>query len=164
MRCGKSRTAAGRSIPPTPIPGDEHPASCLYHGAAGIAWALGELDSGRIDRQLVEALETRILAEPDAPDWAAAGVWLAMHPRLDRSMGFTKLGDDSECSVVAVSTGTLVPNLRVRSWAEHLRVPTVGAEADEIRDLNLSLGLWRPTWGMGVNFDHPDSQLVLVGP
>jgi hypothetical protein len=59
-------------------PGDEHPASCLYHGAAGIAWALGELDPGLIDRQLVEALEERILAEPDAPDWAAAGVWLGV--------------------------------------------------------------------------------------
>lgn len=59
-------------------PGDEHPASCLYHGAAGIAWALGELDSGLIDRQFIEALEERILAEPDAPDWAAGGVWLGV--------------------------------------------------------------------------------------
>ena len=83
---------------------------------------------------------------------------------MDRSMEFTKLGDDSECSVVAVSTGHLVPDLRVGLWAEHLRVPGAGAEADEIRDLNLSLGIWRPTWGMGVTFDHPDSQLVLVGP
>jgi phosphatidylserine/phosphatidylglycerophosphate/cardiolipin synthase-like enzyme len=85
---------------------------------------------------------------------------------MDRSMQFTKLGDDSECSVVAVSTSDLVPDLRVRLWAEHLRVPDVGAEADEIRDLDLSLGIWRPAWstGTGVTFDHPNSQLVLVGP
>jgi hypothetical protein len=55
-------------------PGDEHPASCIYHGAAGIAWALGELDPGSVDRELVEALEGRILAEPDGPDWASGGV------------------------------------------------------------------------------------------
>ena len=59
-------------------PDDEHPASCLYHGAAGIAWALGELDPGLIDRQVVEGLADRILAEPDAPDWAAGGVWLGV--------------------------------------------------------------------------------------
>ena len=55
--------------------GDEHPASCLYHGAAGIAWALGELDPGRVDRELVVGLEARIRAEPDAPDWRPSGVW-----------------------------------------------------------------------------------------
>jgi len=55
--------------------GDEHPASCLYHGAAGIASALGELDSGRVDREFVVGLEGLILAEPDAPDWRPSGVW-----------------------------------------------------------------------------------------
>src|SRR5262245_10005325 len=55
--------------------GDEHPASCLYHGAAGIAWALGELAPGLIERQFVEALADRVLAEPDSPEWAAGGVW-----------------------------------------------------------------------------------------
>ena len=43
----------------------------LYHGAAGISWALGELDPGLIDREVVDALETRIVAQPDAPDFAA---------------------------------------------------------------------------------------------
>ena len=51
---------------------------CLYHGAAGISWALGELDPGLIDREVVDALETRIVAEPDAPDFAAQGVWLGV--------------------------------------------------------------------------------------
>ena len=56
-------------------PEDEHPASCLHFGAAGIAWALGELDHGRVDRDLVIGLEARILAEPDVPDWLSGGVW-----------------------------------------------------------------------------------------
>src|SRR5687767_2344875 len=42
-------------------------ASALYHGAAGISWALGELDPGLIDREVVDALEARIVAEADAP-------------------------------------------------------------------------------------------------
>jgi hypothetical protein len=53
----------------------EGPASALYHGAAGILWALGELDPGLADRELVEALGARILAEPDTPGYAAHGVW-----------------------------------------------------------------------------------------
>ena len=56
----------------------EDPASALYHGAAGIAWALGELDPGLVDPGLVEALEARVLANPDAPDYAAHGVWLGV--------------------------------------------------------------------------------------
>jgi Lanthionine synthetase C-like protein len=56
----------------------EGPASALYHGAAGILWALGELDPGLVDRKLVEALEARILAEPDTPGYAARGVWLGV--------------------------------------------------------------------------------------
>ena len=79
---------------------------------------------------------------------------------MDRSMEFTFLGDDSECSVVAVSTGDLVRDLRVSLWSEHLRVS--GQEA-ELRNLE-SLGIWRPEWGTGVTFDHPDSQLLFVGP
>jgi hypothetical protein len=56
----------------------EGPSSALYHGAAGISWALGELDPGLVDQELVEALEARILAEPDTPDYAAHGVWLGV--------------------------------------------------------------------------------------
>src|SRR5262245_28690817 len=59
-------------------PDDEHPASCLYHGAAGIAWALGELGPGLVDRELLEALAIRILDEPDDPEWATRGVWLGV--------------------------------------------------------------------------------------
>jgi hypothetical protein len=62
---------------------DEGSASALYHGAAGIAWALGELADegfapGIVEREVVEALEARILAEPDAPGYAAHGFWLGV--------------------------------------------------------------------------------------
>ena len=55
---------------------DEGPASALYHGAAGIAWALGELGApDAVDRELVEALEARLVAEPDDPELAPGSVW-----------------------------------------------------------------------------------------
>ena len=56
----------------------EGPTSALYHGAAGISWALGELDPGLVDRELVEALEARILAEPDTFGYGAHGVWFGV--------------------------------------------------------------------------------------
>lgn len=64
--------------PADAAPDDEHSATCLYHGAAGIAWALGEIDPGLVDHELAEGLADRILAEPDAPDWVASGVWLGV--------------------------------------------------------------------------------------
>lgn len=59
---------------------DEGPLSVVYHGAAGIAWALGELADARycepsIDRGLVEALESKLAADPDPYEYAANGVW-----------------------------------------------------------------------------------------
>lgn len=59
---------------------DEGPPSVVYHGAAGIAWALGELaDAGYcepvVERGLVEALEAKLAADPDPYEYAANGVW-----------------------------------------------------------------------------------------
>jgi hypothetical protein len=60
---------------------DERPGRGLYHGAAGVAWALDELAAegyiapGSIDRDFVEALEARVLADPDDPELGAGGVW-----------------------------------------------------------------------------------------
>jgi hypothetical protein len=59
---------------------DEGPPSVVYHGAAGIVWGLGELaDRGYCepigDRGLVEALESKIAADPDPYEYAANGVW-----------------------------------------------------------------------------------------
>jgi hypothetical protein len=60
---------------------DERPGSGLYYGAAGIAWALGELADdgyvapGLVGRELVEPLEARLLADPDDPELGVGGVW-----------------------------------------------------------------------------------------
>jgi hypothetical protein len=57
------------------------PASGLYCGAAGVAWALDELAAegfvapGVVDRELVEALDSRRLDHPDDPDLGLDGVW-----------------------------------------------------------------------------------------
>jgi hypothetical protein len=59
----------------------ECPSSSLYWGAAGVAWALGQLAAegyvapGVVDRELVEALEARLLDDPDDPDFGEEGVW-----------------------------------------------------------------------------------------
>ena len=77
---GELDPAAGRwPLDPADVEREgEGPASALYHGAAGISWALGELDPGLVDRKLVEALEARILAEPDTLGYAAHGVWVGV--------------------------------------------------------------------------------------
>jgi Lanthionine synthetase C-like protein len=62
---------------------DEGPATTLYWGAAGIAWALGELADegyvapGIVDRKLVENLASR-LDDPDDPDFGEEGVWFGL--------------------------------------------------------------------------------------
>jgi hypothetical protein len=59
---------------------DEGPGSGLYYGAAGIAWALGELGAPDVvDREHLEALAARLVAEPDDPDdpeLATGSVWV----------------------------------------------------------------------------------------
>jgi phosphatidylserine/phosphatidylglycerophosphate/cardiolipin synthase-like enzyme len=82
---------------------------------------------------------------------------------MDRSMQFTGKGDDSELTACAVSTGSLVRDLRVQLWAEHLQVSDPAA-LTEIQDLSKSLGFWRPAWGTGITFPHPSSPLAFVGP
>jgi hypothetical protein len=60
---------------------DEGPPSAVYHGAAGIAWALGELaDAGYcssdiVARDFVDALEPKLIADSDPADYWANGVW-----------------------------------------------------------------------------------------
>lgn len=57
------------------------PESSLYCGAAGVAWALGELadeghvDPAAVDRELVETLAHRLVVEPDDPDLGIDGLW-----------------------------------------------------------------------------------------
>jgi phosphatidylserine/phosphatidylglycerophosphate/cardiolipin synthase-like enzyme len=76
-----------------------------------------------------------------------------------------KPGFDSELTVAAVSTSTLVSDLRVKLWAEHLRVSDSGS-LSELRDLDKGLAVWRASWGTGVSFRHTeaDNSLRFVGP
>ncbi len=59
-------------------------ASSLYWGAAGVSWALEELADdgyippGIVNRELVEALEARLVADPDDPDFGNDGVWFGV--------------------------------------------------------------------------------------
>jgi phosphatidylserine/phosphatidylglycerophosphate/cardiolipin synthase-like enzyme len=79
----------------------------------------------------------------------------------DRSMD----GADTELTAAIVDPGSLVKDLRVRLWADHMRVDPGNATVKaELEDLNKSLGIFRPLWGTGVTFPHPDSQLRLIGP
>jgi Lanthionine synthetase C-like protein len=71
-------------LDPTEVGSYEADRSSLYRGAAGVAWALGELAAegyvapGVVDRELVEALEADFLEEAADPDvsvwWGVAGV------------------------------------------------------------------------------------------
>jgi hypothetical protein len=83
-RAGRELDAADGRWPLDPADGDSAgsgPASRLYDGAAGVAWALdvlaaeGYVAPGLIDRGLVEALEAQLLADPDDPDLGVEGVW-----------------------------------------------------------------------------------------
>lgn len=80
---------------------------------------------------------------------------------FDRSME----GTDSELSVAAVDTGTLVRDLRVRLWSDHLRIaPEDSRVRAELGDLRKGLALWRPgEWGAPPRIPaprHPALRLV----
>ena len=86
-RAGRELDAADGRWPLDPADAEsenEGPGSGLYYGAAGVAWALGELaDAGYdvpevVDRELVEALEAKLLAEPDDPELGVDGVWVGV--------------------------------------------------------------------------------------
>ena len=76
----------------------------------------------------------------------------------DRSM----TGKESELAAAIVHTGgqnSLVADLRVRLWRGHLNVLSSAAVDSELRDLSMSLGIFRSAWGIGVTFAHPNSAL-----
>jgi phosphatidylserine/phosphatidylglycerophosphate/cardiolipin synthase-like enzyme len=76
----------------------------------------------------------------------------------DRSLA----GDESEVNAAIVHPGgpaSLVADLRVRLWREHLRVPQTDSADASLRDLDVSLGYFRRTWGTGTVSDIPDSAL-----
>jgi phosphatidylserine/phosphatidylglycerophosphate/cardiolipin synthase-like enzyme len=86
-------------------------------------------------------------------------------------------GTDTELGTVIVSTGDHVRDLRVALWAEHLRTPLNDRLRPALEDLDLALGIWRPTWmppdalagtwrtaGYPAGFEPAERMLVPVGP
>ena len=56
------------------------------------------------------------------------------------------VGTDSEMSAAVATTTSLVRDLRVAVWGEHLRAPMKPALRESLEDLDLALGIWRPNW------------------
>ena len=61
---------------------------------------------------------------------------------FSRSMG----GTDSEISTAVATSTSLVRDLRVKLWAEHLRTSVGPALRASLEDLDLALGIWRAEW------------------
>jgi phosphatidylserine/phosphatidylglycerophosphate/cardiolipin synthase-like enzyme len=86
-------------------------------------------------------------------------------------------GTDSEVSTAVTTSTTLVRDLRVRLWAEHLRAPLTAELAAALADLDLALGIWRTEWlpadrpaatwrtsGLPAGYRPAESVLRPVGP
>lgn len=56
------------------------------------------------------------------------------------------LGTDSEMSAAVTTSTTLVRDLRVAVWGEHLRAPMTEGLTAALEDLDLALGIWRTSW------------------
>ncbi|MFB9833663.1 phospholipase D-like domain-containing protein [Actinoallomurus acaciae] len=80
----------------------------------------------------------------------------------DRSM----IGDETEVTAAMVHPGgpnSLVADLRVQLWREHLRMPETAFTDARLRDLEVGLGYFRASWGAGDASEIPDSALVETG-
>jgi phosphatidylserine/phosphatidylglycerophosphate/cardiolipin synthase-like enzyme len=87
------------------------------------------------------------------------------------------MGTDSELSAAVATTTTLVRDLRVAVWGEHLRAPLKVELTSALEDLDLALGIWRTSWlpdgadrstwqtaGRPAGFLPDERALTLVGP
>ena len=87
------------------------------------------------------------------------------------------VGTDSELSAAVATSTTLVRDLRVAVWGEHLRAPLKLELTSALEDLDLALGIWRSAWlphgvdpstwrtpGRPPGFLADDQALALVGP
>jgi phosphatidylserine/phosphatidylglycerophosphate/cardiolipin synthase-like enzyme len=87
------------------------------------------------------------------------------------------VGTDSEMSAAVTTTTSLVRDLRVDVWGEHLRAPMKATLRSALEDLDLALGIWRPDWlpdgvapstwlvaGSPEGFEPNERVLALVGP
>jgi phosphatidylserine/phosphatidylglycerophosphate/cardiolipin synthase-like enzyme len=72
-------------------------------------------------------------------------------------------GTDSELSAAVATTTTLVRDLRVAVWAEHLRVALTPDVRGPLEDLDSALGIWRPEWSSRTPPARGPA-LKLVGP
>jgi phosphatidylserine/phosphatidylglycerophosphate/cardiolipin synthase-like enzyme len=79
-------------------------------------------------------------------------------------------GVDSELTVAVVDTGSLMADLRLQLWKDHLRIgpgtPNLENIENEIRNLDISLSIWRKRWGTeGQEISFPlGPALKIVGP
>ncbi|HEY2298470.1 MAG TPA: phospholipase D-like domain-containing protein [Jatrophihabitans sp.] len=86
-------------------------------------------------------------------------------------------GTDSEMSAAVTTSTSLVRDLRVEVWGEHLRAPITPSVRAALEDLDLALGIWRPSWlpagaprttwqarGSPPGFAPDERAITLVGP
>jgi phosphatidylserine/phosphatidylglycerophosphate/cardiolipin synthase-like enzyme len=74
-------------------------------------------------------------------------------------------GDESEVHAAIVDPDTrLIANLRVRLWREHFRPQGTPAADERLRDLDISLGYFRGSWGSGTATEVPGTKLVEILP
>ena len=117
---------------------------------------------GRINRTLNKDLRTKIVERLDPSARANVAVYriehATVHAKLvliddafacigsanmfSRSMG----GTDNELSAAVQTSTSLVRDLRVRVWAEHLRTPLTDDVRAALDDLDLALGIWDERW------------------
>lgn len=136
---------------PSPVPANLNRSSAIQEGI---------LDQLTVDQAknfaLFFVLDTKIHAKVVVVDDEFVSIGSANF--WDRSM----TGAESELSAAIVHAGaqnSLVADLRVQLWRDHLRVAASAAVDSELRDLGKSLGIFRQTWGTGVTFPHPNYAL-----
>ncbi len=115
-----------------------------------------------INRSLNSDLRTKIVEPLDRVDRANVAVYriehATVHAKLvmiddafacigsanmfSRSMG----GVDNEISAAVQTSTSLVRELRVRIWAEHLRTPLTDDVRAALDELDLALGIWDERW------------------
>jgi phosphatidylserine/phosphatidylglycerophosphate/cardiolipin synthase-like enzyme len=145
-----------------------HLADAVRRGVAVIMVGSGYADPGDLIPGPKNRTLSRQLADLAAVDPGRLAVWrlegMTVHTKLClvddafASIGSANLqsrsmiGIDSELQAAVVDTGTTVPTLRARLWAEHLGLDyssTSGTLRQSLDDLNAALGMWRPAWGPG---------------
>jgi len=106
----------------------------------------------RVDR--MEIHSKVILIDDEFASIGSANFW-------NRSMN----GEDTELNTMIVENADVVKNLRVRLWADHLRVnPSSPIYRPQLLNLDQSLGIFRPGWGTGILPFPSGSKLQLIGP